>query len=89
MFDPTTWCKCFSEWWFGDGLPNDLQRPRKITFEMLFAALLHREELEYYLDHDPVLYQAPAKAVFTLLSMSVSLASPYAVSHCSKAHEPL
>ena len=23
MFDPTTWCTCFSEWWFGDCLPND------------------------------------------------------------------
>ena len=32
MFDPTTWSKCFSEWWFGGGLPNDPQRPRKITF---------------------------------------------------------
>ena len=44
MFDPTTWSKCFSEWWFGDGLPNDSQRPRKITFEKLFACLLHRED---------------------------------------------
>ena len=44
MFDPTTWSKCFSEWWFGDGLPNDSQRPRKITFEKLFACLMHRED---------------------------------------------
>ena len=81
MIDPTTWCKCFSEWWFGDGLPNDPLRPRKITFEMLFAALLHREELEYYLDDDPVLYQARSKSLFDT--------TPYAVSPCSKAHEPL
>ena len=64
MFDPTTWCKCFSEWWFGDGLPNDPVRPRKITFEMLFAALLHREELEYHLDSDQMLYQALGKSRF-------------------------
>ena len=62
MFDPTTWCKCFSELWFGDGLPNDPLRPRKITFETLFAALLHREELEYYTDVDPVPYQARSKS---------------------------
>ena len=64
MFDPATWCKCFSEWWFDDGLPNDPARPRKITFEMLFAALLHREELEYHLDDDLVLYQADRKSRF-------------------------
>ena len=64
MFDPTTWSKCLSEWWFGDGLPNDAQRPRKITFEMLFAALLHREELEYHLEDDPVPYRARSKSRF-------------------------
>ena len=64
MFDPTTWCKCFSEWWFGDCLPNDPVRPRKITFEMIFAALLHREELQYHLDDDLVLYQADSKGRF-------------------------
>ena len=56
MFDPTTWCKCFPEWWFGDGLPNYSERPRKITFEMLFAALLHREELQYHLGDEVVEY---------------------------------
>jgi hypothetical protein len=64
MFDPTTWSKCFSEWWFGDGLPNDSQRPRKITFEQLFATLLHREELEYQLDEDPAPYRARHKSRF-------------------------
>ena len=23
MFDPLTWTRCFSEFWFGDCLPND------------------------------------------------------------------
>jgi hypothetical protein len=64
LFDPTTWPKCFSEWWFGDGLPNDPQRPRKITFEQLFAALLHREELEYHLDEDLGPYRARHKSRF-------------------------
>ena len=64
MFAPTTWCKCFSEWWFEDGLPNDQQRPRKITFEMLFAALLHRDKLEYHLDDDPAPYRARSKSRF-------------------------
>ena len=54
----------FSEWWFEDGLPNDQQRPRKITFEMLFAALLHRDELEYHLDDDPAPYRARSKSRF-------------------------
>ena len=31
---------------------------------MIFAALLHREELEYHLDDDLVLYQARSKARF-------------------------
>ena len=31
---------------------------------MVFAALLHREELQYHLDDDPVLYQARSKARF-------------------------
>ena len=61
MFDPATWCKCFSEWWFGDGLPHDPTRPRKITLEKLFAALLHRAELEYKLEDDVVQYRADSK----------------------------
>ena len=64
MFDPATWSKCFSEWWFGDGLPNDPQRPRRISFEQLFAALLHREELEYHLEGDPAPYRAGHKSRF-------------------------
>ena len=61
---PSGVVQVFSEWWFGDGLPNDPARPRKITFEMLFAALLHREELEYHLDDDPMPYQARSKSRF-------------------------
>ena len=64
MFGPATWSKCFSEWWFGDGLPSDPERPRKITFEMLCAALLHREELEYSLDDDVEVYHADSKGRF-------------------------
>ena len=64
MFDPPTWCKRFSEWWFGASVPNDPIRPRKITFEMCVAAMLHREELEDQLEDDPVLYQARSKARF-------------------------
>ena len=64
MFDSTTWSKCFSEWWFGDGLPNDTNRPRKITFEQLFASLLHREELEYHLQEDTAPYRARSKSRF-------------------------
>ena len=52
IFDPSTWTKCFSEYWFGDCLPNDPNRPRKITFERLFELLPDREELEYHLDSD-------------------------------------
>ena len=61
MFDATTWCKCSSEWWFGDCLPNDPIRPRKITFEMLFSSVLHREELQYHLSDDLEQYEARKK----------------------------
>jgi hypothetical protein len=64
MFESTTWSKCFSEWWFGDGLPNDTNRPRKITFEQLFASLLHREELEYHLQEDTAPFRARSKSRF-------------------------
>ena len=50
MFDPSTWSKCMTEFWFGDALPNDDRRPRKITFEQIFAALPDRDELEYHPD---------------------------------------
>ena len=48
----------------GDGLPNDPTRPRKVTFEKLFAALLHREELEYKLEDDVVESRAESKGRF-------------------------
>ena len=66
MFDATTYRKSFSEWWFGDGLPNDTQRSRKITFEQLFSFLLHREELEYHLQEDPAPYRARNKSRFDM-----------------------
>ena len=33
IFDPKTWTHCFDEFWYGDCLPNDPERPRRISFE--------------------------------------------------------
>jgi hypothetical protein len=64
MFVPSTWTKCLSQFWYGDGLPNMPDRPRKITFEQLFGALPDREELEYQLDSDTAPYRAKSKSRF-------------------------
>ena len=66
MFDPATWTKCLSEFWYGDALPNmseQKQKPR-LTFEELFATLPSREELEYHLDSDATAYKALSKSRF-------------------------
>ena len=59
----STWTKCFCEFWYGDALPNS-DRPRKLTFEQLFLALIDREELEYQLDTDEEPYTAPSQSRF-------------------------
>ena len=66
MFDSTTWTKCFSEFWYGDALPNMSEKKQKpkLTFEELFETLLDREELEYQLDADDVPYRAMSKCRF-------------------------
>ena len=48
MFDPATWTKCFSEFWYGDALPNMSKKKQNptLTFEELFRTLPDREELE-------------------------------------------
>ena len=48
MFPPATWTQCFSEFWFGDALPNmsDQKQKPKLAFEELFETLPEREELE-------------------------------------------
>ena len=63
MFDPSTWTKCFCEFWYGDALPNS-ERPRKVTFEQLFRTLVDREELEYQLDSDETPYKAGSQSRF-------------------------
>ena len=47
MFNSATWTECFSEFWFGDCLPNMATQEPKLTFEELFETLPDREELEY------------------------------------------
>ena len=66
MFDPATWTQCFSEWWYGDALPNMSQQKQnpKLTFEELFETLPDREELEYQLDSDSTIYRAMPKSRF-------------------------
>ena len=41
MFDSATWTKCFTEFWYGDALPNmsDKKQKPRLAFEDLFPAL--------------------------------------------------
>jgi hypothetical protein len=66
MFDPATWTRCLSEFWYGDALPNmsEQKQDPKLTFEQLFETLPDREELEYHLDSDIITYQAKCKSRF-------------------------
>ena len=64
MFNPLTWTQCFSEFWYGDCLPNMPQQEPKFNFEELFETLLDREELEYQLDADNTPYRAKSKSRF-------------------------
>ena len=54
VFPPATWTQCFSEFWFGDALPNMSKQKQDptLTFEELFKTLPDRDELEYQLDSD-------------------------------------
>ena len=64
MFNSATWTECFSEFWFGDCLPNMATQEPKLTFEELFETLPDREELEYHLDSDASLYRAKSQSRF-------------------------
>ena len=72
MFDSSTWTKCFSEFWYGDALPNtsELKQKPKLTFEELFETLPDREELEYRLGCDSTPYRAKAQSRFDTQSTS-------------------
>ena len=63
MFDPPTWTKCFTHFWFGDALPNQ-DRDKKLTFEQIFLSLLDRSELQYDLDSNEEPYRAAPKSRF-------------------------
>ena len=64
MFNSATWTECFSEFWFGDCLPNMATQEPKLTFEELFETLPDREELEYQLDSDATPYRAKSQSRF-------------------------
>ena len=66
MFDPATWTQCFSEFWFGDALPNMSKQKQDptLTFEELFKTLPDRDELEYQLDSDSTPYRAMSRSRF-------------------------
>jgi hypothetical protein len=66
MFNSSTWTQCFTEFWYGDALPNtsELKQKPKLTFEELFEALPDREELEYQLASDSTPYRARSQSRF-------------------------
>ena len=70
MFDPTAWTICFTEFLYGDCVPN-LARPAKgpLSMKHLFRHLMEREELEYSLASDATdpnvpngCYRAPSRS---------------------------
>ena len=68
MLDPPAWSAAFTEFLYGDCVPN-LSRPRPVAMRNLFHYLASREELEYSLDadkSDPLIpggcYKAPAQS---------------------------
>ena len=62
-WDARTWPCCFTEWWYGDGVPN-LARERPMLFEEVAAMVTDREELEYYSEDDDAPYRAQAPSRF-------------------------
>ena len=70
-FRDSTWTECFTEFWYGDALPNQKNRPRPITFEEIFPALLAREELQYSLASDERPYKARGKSRFDTPDMVI------------------
>ena len=60
-FEASTWTECFTEFGYGDALPNQKDRPRYIPFEDIFKALQDREELEYTLESDERPFRARGK----------------------------
>ena len=63
LYSPSTYPAAFVEWFYGDATPN-LDRPRRMLIEELFAGLLDREELEYGVEGDERMYQASARNRF-------------------------
>ena len=51
MFAPEPWSLCFTEFFYGDCVPN-LARPAPLSMKYLFDYLMDREELEYHLPGD-------------------------------------
>ena len=70
-FRDITWTECFTEFWYGDALPNQKNRPRPITFEEIFPALLAREELQYSLASDERPYKARGESRFDTPDMVI------------------
>ena len=70
-FHATTWTECFTGFWHGDAVPDQQHRPRPITCEDIFSALLDREELEYSLASDERPYKARAKSRFDAPDMII------------------
>ena len=70
-FEASTWTECFTEFWYGDALPNQKERPRYIPDEDIFKALQDREELEYTLESDERPFRARGKSRFDTAEMTI------------------
>ena len=64
-FDPSCWSACWTEFFYGDCVPNLSARPnKKVSMQEIFSALMSREELEYAVDGDASPYVAPEQSRF-------------------------
>ena len=53
-----SWVYSFVEFFYGDCLPMQPDRPQQLSFDQVFRYLLEREELEYHLASDETRYRA-------------------------------
>ena len=58
FYKASTWPACFTEFVYGDGVPN-IARERPLLFEEVFCCLVNRQELQYTVPGEGSCYKAP------------------------------
>lgn len=63
FYKASTWPACFTEFVYGDGVPN-LARDRPLLFEEVFCCLVNRQELQYTIPGEGSNFKAPTNNRF-------------------------